>query len=397
MAILVFFPYLPCPFHLSGANALIYTLLKKCAQHSDVDLMVFRHSGSRPEDVVRVKSLVRELIVLPYAIPGQRRCLLMHRLGLPPGGRSLRRYIRTILNEKKYSLLVCASYLTTLILSGLPRPPLLALPIDAFSRLHKQLSRSATSSIERLTHLFSARLFAHYESSTFHTFRKTVLVSQQDSRFLDRLHRRLNSSAIPLGVDSDRFDQHDGSREPFSMLFTGNFQYLPNLRAALFLLTQVIPLLRKNSDRIKLFLVGKNPSRQMLAYRSTSIIIPGYVENIDRYYCHCQLFISPLFIGCGIKNKILESAAAAMPILASPKSIEGIDIGTDIIRIARNAEEFSEQALSLLSDPLLCRQLGVAARSHILKHYSWRIQGEKYSDVIKTLIVDRHCNDNQMG
>ncbi len=382
MAILVFFPYLPYPSYHSGASALVYQLLSRLGRQEEVDLVVFEHPGICQRDVDHVRSRVDNLFILPFSIPGQRRCLIRHFLKMSPVGPSLRRHIKSLLDKKNYRKIICASYLSTIIIGRKYADRTIALPIDAFSRLHRQLSRTTAQKSEQLKHRFSARLFAHFEKSELHLFSKSLLVSSQDCRYLNRLNRQLKCEAIPLGIESQRFQAGLEKREPFSLLFTGNFAYLPNHQAALYLLQLIMPRLSALNSEIRLYLVGIHPSREMLTYRNHQVIIPGYEDDIDRFYRTCQLFICPLLCGTGIKNKILEAGAAGMPILASPLSLEGLDLDRNVFQTARNADEYCSKAMTLLTDPFQCQKLGSLGRAQITSRYDWKNLIGRFADTI---------------
>jgi hypothetical protein len=57
-----------------------------------------------------------------------------------------------------------------------------------------------------------------------------------------------------------------------------------------------------------------------------NIIKHGFIENIDDLVIKHRLCISPLVSGAGIKIKIIDNLNLGIPIIATQKSIEGIDL-----------------------------------------------------------------------
>ena len=72
--------------------------------------------------------------------------------------------------------------------------------------------------------------------------------------------------------------------------------------------------------------VGGNPSPALLACASDAITITGRVPDIRPYFEHALIFVSPLRLGAGIKNKVLEALAMGAAVVATPLSCDGIPV-----------------------------------------------------------------------
>ena len=44
------------------------------------------------------------------------------------------------------------------------------------------------------------------------------------------------------------------------------------------------------------------------------------------YLARATVFVCPLRIGAGLKNKVLEALAMGIPVAATPLSVDGIDV-----------------------------------------------------------------------
>jgi glycosyltransferase involved in cell wall biosynthesis len=76
--------------------------------------------------------------------------------------------------------------------------------------------------------------------------------------------------------------------------------------------------------------------------------------------------------GLGIKNKLLEAAAMARPILCTSKATLGLELPRSLpFVVADRPAEWAETLVALWDDPERRRQLGVEARQWVANRHSW--------------------------
>ena len=98
------------------------------------------------------------------------------------------------------------------------------------------------------------------------------------------------------------------------------------------------------------------------------------------------MFICPLRVGAGIKNKVLEAMASNLPVVATTLSVDGIDAQHgETFFIADSAEGIAQHALDLLQDVALRQQVAENSRALIVERYSWRSVAEQYLEVFSDL------------
>jgi glycosyltransferase involved in cell wall biosynthesis len=97
--------------------------------------------------------------------------------------------------------------------------------------------------------------------------------------------------------------------------------YYPNVDGICRFATEVFPVLRRRNPNIELFVVGRNPTRevQRLAGRD-GIIVIGAVDDVRPYLARAQAVVVPLRIARGVQNKVLEALAMGKPVLASEQA-----------------------------------------------------------------------------
>src|SRR5690606_36881945 len=116
-----------------------------------------------------------------------------------------------------------------------------------------------------------------YESWMFTPYARTVVVSDADRDELLGINPSLPIDVIPNGIDLDYFQLQSVEREPAALLFVGNYEYAPNVDAALHLAREILPQVQAQIPGAKLWLVGNAPTPQMQALASESIQVSGRV------------------------------------------------------------------------------------------------------------------------
>ncbi|MGJ3240572.1 MAG: glycosyltransferase family 4 protein [Anaerolineae bacterium] len=225
---------------------------------------------------------------------------------------------------------------------------------------------------------FNWQIAQQYERWMFATYQHVVVLTEQDQSALLQLNPALDVHVIPNGIALDEFTMPTAPRQPNTLLFVGNYDYPPNHDAGLLLAHDIFPQVRQQIPDAHLQLVGNAPPPDLQAYASDHITITGRVPRVQDYLASATVFVSPLRVGAGIKNKVLEAMAMGIPLVATPLSMEGIDAedGRDVL--VTPVEKMAEAIVALLRDERQQRTLATHARAIIEKHYSWQGVAQQY-------------------
>jgi glycosyltransferase involved in cell wall biosynthesis len=138
-------------------------------------------------------------------------------------------------------------------------------------------------------------------------------------------------SCVPNGVRSltrERLEAEIPQRHRArQLIFFGTLSFPPNQDAAQRLLSRIWPAVHATQPQLELSIVGRQPSRQLLELASTTSAtrIASDVPAIEPYLRQSVLSVCPMFMGAGMKNKILESLAVGLPIVATREAVAGIE------------------------------------------------------------------------
>jgi glycosyltransferase involved in cell wall biosynthesis len=195
-----------------------------------------------------------------------------------------------------------------------------------------------------------------------------LYISEQDKKYFERPGYNSHLAAVttiakPIAIRKENFSPAG------RIIFFGTLEFFPNFDGLIWFVTHVWPLILLETPKAKLVVAGAfSPKLGVLLQRIPSLELPGTLSNrdLDRVIADCDVFISPLRLGSGIKIKNIVAMNLAMPIVATSKSFEGIPVrpGTDLL-IADTAKSFAEAVTSLLRSEELRRSLS----SHIYEQH----------------------------
>ncbi|MFL6256701.1 MAG: glycosyltransferase [Pyrinomonadaceae bacterium] len=180
---------------------------------------------------------------------------------------------------------------------------------------------------------------------------------------------------------------------PFSerehLLFVGNFRHRPNEDGVRFFVREVLPKVRETLPRVELLVVGDGAPQEFSRLAAEGVRLLGYVPDVDPLFAHARVFVAPIRFGAGIKGKIGEALAYALPLVTTPVGAEGMSLrdGEEAL-IADTAEEFAASVVRLYRDAELWQRLASNAHAHVERHFSPRVVGRIVNDSVKGLLGD---------
>ena len=98
----------------------------------------------------------------------------------------------------------------------------------------------------------------------------------------------------------------------------------------------------------------------------------GHVPDVRHYVTDAAVSIAPLRIARGTQNKILESMAMGVPVVASEQAAVGIDaVPGEHFLVASTPENTGQTIIGLLENPAERQRLAHAARARVRSHHGW--------------------------
>ncbi len=271
---------------------------------------------------------------------------------------------------------------------ALPHPNLIT-PYESYSLY---LSRADANGSGRASWLRRLELgiARGYEKRMFVGFDRVVVLADADAQALQKLQPELPLQVIPNGVDTGYFVPSIHEPNEPVLAFVGNFEYAPNLDAALRLAREIFPFVQKRVPGARLLLIGRAPPPALRALAGPSIEVTGQVQDVRPYLDRALIFVSALQMGAGLKNKLLEALAMQKPVIATQLSCDGIAVTHEKhVLIAESADDIGRAVIRLMKDGNLRQRIARAGRELVEERYTWRVVAEQYESLYRNLSVAR--------
>jgi hypothetical protein len=161
--------------------------------------------------------------------------------------------------------------------------------------------------------------------------------------------------------------------------------YFPNQQCVREFCAQTWPLIRAERPEATLTIVGASPSQEIKKLGELpGVTVTGTVTDVRPHVRRSAVNVATLKIARGTQNKILESLAMGVPVVASGIAAGGVDVvpGEHILT-ADSPRDIADQVLRLLNDPAERRRLSRAGRSRMESNHTWDASLRKLDELIE--------------
>ncbi len=390
-----------------GAAIRNWNLMAQLATRHDLDLLTF--VGEREEGATgqgRADEPWGTVVTVPApprGVPERLRTLLLSaradmadRLWSPAFARCL----RDLLAEGRYDIvqgegIELARYLLA-VERGPGAGPLLV--FDAHNAEYVLQRRAAATDARQPRRwpkaaysLAQWRRLRHFERRLLRACDLTACVSEADAEALQPLAPERPLIVVPNGVDTAYYSPEAPTRggprpawpappdrARFDLVFSGSFDYRPNIDAATWFVAAVWPLLRQGGRRpdgrdLRLALVGRDPAPEVTRLVvQGGVLVTGSVADDRPYFAGATVYILPMRYGGGVRLKLLNALAMGCAVVSTTPGAEGVPVRAgEHLLLADGAAAFAAAVERLLTDPDLRARLGAAGRAFVREHYDW--------------------------
>ena len=123
----------------------------------------------------------------------------------------------------------------------------------------------------------------------------------------------------------------------------------PNVDAARWLVSEIMPLVWRKAPEIQCLIVGSDLSdelRRELARPGVDVL--GRVDHLAAVFERIRLTVAPLRFGAGLKDKVLRSMAAGLPCVGTAEAFRGMHALPAAITNMCQRETASELAAAIV-------------------------------------------------
>jgi glycosyltransferase involved in cell wall biosynthesis len=230
-----------------------------------------------------------------------------------------------------------------------------------------------------------ARRLRKYESDCSKKYHGLGIISAQDAQAI-KVKGKNRITVIPNGVNEIFLESKlPAGEKKYDILFTGNLGYYPNIKAAEYIVKEILPELKAKGLEMRVCLAGARPSREVLSLASEKVTVTGYVDDLREYYLQSGIFVAPLFSGSGLQNKLLESMAMGIATVTTPLCNAALQAPEGkAILVCENPRDFAEKIEWLFYNKTEAERLGKCGTEFIRENYLW----EKANRVLEKALTD---------
>lgn len=385
MKILVVLSRIPYPLD-KGDKLRAFYQIKELAKNNDVYLFCLNNSTINPKAETILLSFVKKICIGQFnkfdSILGMTKSLFD---GTPfqTGYFSHRKNIEKLNSfcEKVNPDIVYYQFVRTAKYSNINLPKVL----DFQDALSTNMKRRASKSgfLQKCLFNIEAKRLQKYEAKMFDIFNKLTIIVETDKKEIKHPSQD-EITVISNGVDDSYFNYKSNKNKEFDIIFSGGMSYAPNSVAAIFLATEIMPLVWEKLPNTKLVIAGANPTTSVQSLNSENIKVTGWVDDMKEYYAKSKIFVAPMQIGTGLQNKLLEAMAMNLPCISSPLANEALGAThNENILIASSPKEYADSIINLLQNPSLADQIAQKGNEFVRENYRWETYGSQLESILK--------------
>ena len=389
MKILVLLPRFPYPLD-KGDKLRAYHQIVELAKRHEVYLFALSHSPVQHDDYDHLNTLCTAVDyvqlhwwesawgIIKAFLKGEP--LQLGYWSSPRARRAYQRWERQVQPDVVY----CQMVRTIPTVKGSPFRKVLDFQ-DALSlNTHRRLKHS--HGLLRMILRYEEKALRKAEQMALSVFDATTIISQADRDAISP-----NVVLVPNGVDTDYFKvesrklkvENDADAtnnlstfhfplSTFSILFTGNMSYAPNVDAVCWLVKEIMPLVWKQCPYgVRVLIAGADPKPAVKALAGPKVTVSGRMADIRDAYASGSIFVAPMRIGSGMQNKLLEAMAMGLPCVTTTLAANPLGATPwEHLLVGDTAEDIADLIIKLRNDECH-RAIADGGHRFVLEHYSW--------------------------
>lgn len=245
--------------------------------------------------------------------------------------------------------------------------------------------------IKKLYLKFEINKIKKYEAKVCNRASNVIVLTESDKDNLVKIG--VNSEIIemlPGLIINSQEISHSFETKENAIMYVGNLSWEANIDGLIYFLENIYPMAREKVKDLKFYIIGKNPPQKLqeIAENDKSIILTGFVEDLNEYTLKSKIFVVYLRYGSGIKIKILEALSMGLPVVTNSIGMEGIK--TEGAYLAETKEEFAQCIEDLINNNAKLLNMSKFGQEYINSNYT-----ENHYLKYFNKIIDKNINGEQ--
>jgi glycosyltransferase involved in cell wall biosynthesis len=156
-------------------------------------------------------------------------------------------------------------------------------------------------------------------------------------------------------------------------VFHGHYSHPPNREAAELIDQQIAPAIVEQNIDVTFLLVGKDPPKTS----SPNVHTTGFVDDLFSVLNAADVAIVPILYGGGTKTKLYDYVSLSIPMVATKKATEGVDLVHD--EHVLSTKDINKEFVANLADVLQRQAIRTRIQENLLNladMWSWETSVE---------------------
>ena len=279
--------------------------------------------------------------------------------------------LKATIEEFQPQVIVFGKLLTTIYLNVIQKTPLLKLILDLDESTHRQIANLkpvSEDAVHRITFIKWHQALSHLEDYLIKMFDQVWLSSEVEISSILDLNPGLKSlKHVPNAISIGDYHHQKRMKDNRKIVFTGNFAYGPNLKAASFIIDELALIM----PEFDFCLAGSNIPSWIRKVTASNVKIFENIENMGDFLLDSFLSIVPLTEGCGTRLKVLEAFASKIPVISTTVGVEGLELTPGHHYLEANSPvQFGEYCKMMLVDSQKYSTISSNAYEFVQKNHS---------------------------
>ncbi|MBN1956522.1 MAG: glycosyltransferase [Anaerolineae bacterium] len=365
--ILVVYKEFPAPSVGHAGGQAVFQLLACLHRRGHQVYLVARLRRDEAPLVPEMASFCRQVITVPHhnAMAGlPLLAWICSYLGL-------RRAAARAMREIQPDVLHVEVTQTAISLLGLPRPRSSFRPLDVNWYLLEQRAAQQRG-WRRWLERGASLLFRRFEPWLCRRYDVIAPISEGDRRLLAPGCPKRPLVLLPLELPGALAQNVDPAvAGEMNLLFVGAMYRTFNVQAVQWFLREVWPRVQAQLPAVRFYIVGHRPAQEIRAWHDgRQVVVTGFVEDVAPWYRAAAVFVSPMLVGGGLLQKVVDAMAMGVPVVATAVSNHGLGATPgEHLLVADDAETFAAAVIRLLADPPERARLAQAGQNFVRERY----------------------------
>jgi glycosyltransferase involved in cell wall biosynthesis len=381
----------------SGGQIASWRLLETFAQFGTLDVLALGPAGQEaPRELLELAERV-ELVGLRHYYFAEARV----RTALILAGATIRREpfriakmrskeavarVREWSADRGYDLVHCDHLATTPYRALVPTARAILTAHDVEWQQFAQLSSQHRNPLVRTSLRADSRRMRVWEAKALGGFDHIFALSDGDrERLLSERHDLEERVSVwPIPVHTSPLT---APSSPPRLLVLGALSAVGRVNGLRWFMSQVWPALRERVPDARLEVVGARPPTDIRQLDGKAgVRVHGFVEDLEEILPKITACVIPLFVGSGVRIKVLELIARGIPCVGTPVALQGLMPLDGCVEVSE-PEEWVRTLVQIAADPGPSRELARRGAGQLATEHSPAVARKRLEQVLRGMAL----------